>query len=458
MKTSIILIIFMTISFVSVHGQITFQKTYGTTNNDYGYTITSTFDGGYILAGSYNNGMIGVIKVNEYGDTIWVKTLPFSNSKAYSIIQTTDSNFVLAGTTNSSAFVFKINSIGDTIWTRNINYGIYPLVARKIVEDDFGNLIFVGSQEILQGNNCCSPLIVKLYENGNIIWNSFIECPSPFGCRLKEIFIDKEGNYIVSGDTPYPNVPTARLTKLDTSGNVLWNKYYSQINASIGSIIQSQDSDYVSIGINWANDSMPVIKTDKNGNLISFNEYKGIGTHWYGASIDTTNGGYLISGNNGNTNNDIFLIKLDFNNQLLWTNIYGDTLNDNCSKMESTSDGGCIILGSTNSFGTGNSDFYLIKTNQNGLVDGQTENNLTNNIIFIYPNPFSTSTTIKFVKNLNNATLIIRNVMGQEIEKINNIYGNEIQLQRKGLNNGIYFITLTKDNSIILFDKLIIIN
>ena len=98
----LILTLITFITLTVAHGQITFEKTYGTINDDYGYSVAETFDGGYIIGMSYNNGPLGIIKTNSQGDTLWTKMYSFLNIYPYysftgSIIQTSDSNYVFVG-------------------------------------------------------------------------------------------------------------------------------------------------------------------------------------------------------------------------------------------------------------------------------------------------------------------------------------------------------------------------
>jgi len=89
----------------------------------------------------------------------------------------------------------------------------------------------------------------------------------------------------------------------------------------------------------------------------------------------TTDGGYVIAGQTdsfGAGDGDLYLVKTDTLGDTLWTRTYGGTGSEwsylwICS-VKQTADGGYIIAGSTNSFGVGNFDVYLIKTDANGLV------------------------------------------------------------------------------------------
>ncbi len=209
MKIRTYLTIFLAFYSVFMCGQISFQRTYGSVNKDVGLAVASTFDGGYIMTGSYDNDKIGVIRTDSYGNSIWIKTYDFQNAESTSIIQTSDSNFVIAGSIDNDFLVFKINSIGDTIWTTRNGPNSIPFVAQDIAEDLNGNLIVAVSMEVLT-EICCWPYIYKFDPFGSLLWYKGYDCPSYNGCRFEDVFIDIEGNYLVTGDTPYPNIPISK--------------------------------------------------------------------------------------------------------------------------------------------------------------------------------------------------------------------------------------------------------
>lgn len=90
----------------------------------------------------------------------------------------------------------------------------------------------------------------------------------------------------------------------------------------------------------------------------------------------------------------------------------------------------------------------------NGTVS--VDENLNKNNIHVFPNPSNSSVTIQFNSEMNNAELNIYNIYGQKIITIKNSSGDRIIINKDKLQNGVYFILLTKDNKIIASDKLLI--
>lgn len=76
--------------------------------------------------------------------------------------------------------------------------------------------------------------------------------------------------------------------------------------------------------------------------------------------------------------------------------------------------------------------------------------------INIYPNPFSTQTTIHSDTPLHNAILTVYNCFGQSVAQVKNINGQTVAFIRDNLASGLYFVQLTEENKIIAIDKLII--
>src|SRR6266478_2537796 len=102
MKAPCFLVLFLHLTVASTSAQVTFEKTYGGPGSDIGLSVQQTSDGGYVIVGqtqSYGAGSwdVYVVKTNSSGDTLWTKTYGGTNNDVgYSIRQTTDGGYIIA--------------------------------------------------------------------------------------------------------------------------------------------------------------------------------------------------------------------------------------------------------------------------------------------------------------------------------------------------------------------------
>ena len=151
-----------------------------------------------------------------------------------------------------------------------------------------------------------------------------------------------------------------------------WEQTYGGIDHDWGtSGKQTSDGGYIITGStssfgNGSNDVW-LIKTDSQGDSIWTKTFGG--THQKGKSVQqTTDGGYIICGTREDIPEigDVYLIKTDSQGDSIWTKTFGGVENDEGYSVQQTTDGGYIITGETNSFGNGESDVWLVKTDSQG--------------------------------------------------------------------------------------------
>jgi hypothetical protein len=92
-----------------------------------------------------------------------------------------------------------------------------------------------------------------------------------------------------------------------------------------------------------------------------------------GVTVEETNdGGYILTGYTTGGEygqEDLLLIKTNAEGNTIWRKVYGGPGSDNGWAVRQTLDGGYIVVGFTNSFGSGQMDVYLIKTNKDGVKE-----------------------------------------------------------------------------------------
>ena len=162
---------------------------------------------------------------------------------------------------------------------------------------------------------------------------------------------------------------------LDISRAILWTKKYGGAGDDYGhSVKETSAGEYVIAGYTNSygagGSDVYFIKTDMNGNLVRENTYGG-SYNDRGYSIwETFDGGYILVGYtnspSGGGYGDVYLIKTDANGIALWEKTYGGAYEEYGYSVQETTDGGYIIVGNTASFGAGDLDVYLIKTDASG--------------------------------------------------------------------------------------------
>jgi hypothetical protein len=155
---------------------------------------------------------------------------------------------------------------------------------------------------------------------------------------------------------------------LPTSGG--WMKTFGETGDDCGySVLQTPDGGYIVTGYAELDDVW-LIKTDGNGNKIWDRTFGGPDFEWGGQSVQqTTDKGYIIVGitnSFGAGGYDVWLIKTNSIGKEIWNKTFGGRDLDCGFSVQQTTDGGYIIAGQTQSFGAGDWDFWLIKTDDNG--------------------------------------------------------------------------------------------
>ena len=180
-----------------------------------------------------------------------------------------------------------------------------------------------------------------------------------------------DGGYVIVGSTGSYGAGNddVWLIKTDSSGNAVWNKTFGGSTGDRGySVQQTSDGGHViggSTGSYGADQSdVWLIKTDSSGGM-AWNRTFGGPLHDYGYSVgQTSDGGYIVAGSAvsyGAGDADVWLIRTDSSRNPTWDKTLGGSHSDYSWSIKQTSYGGYIIAGYTSSYGAGGYDIWLLK-------------------------------------------------------------------------------------------------
>jgi hypothetical protein len=335
-------------------GTIMWEKSIGGKS---AYSVQQTADGGYIISGdrdtlvnSISNHDCWIAKLNGGGSIEWEKTYGgTAGDYAYSIAQTTDGGYIIAGQTLSS-------------------------------DGDISNY---------HGTGDC--WIIKLDSEGNLVWQKAL------GGSLQDVAYDAkqttDGGFIVSGSTSSidGNVINplhysgAWLIKLDANGSIVWQKVYG--SGSGYSICQTSDGGYAFTSNPFGNtngvigshglEDFWIVKLDAVGNLVWQKAVGGSFDERPRSIIQSADGGIVVAGRTSSINGDIvgnhggldfWIVKLSLSGDLQWAKALGGIGQDEGYSIYQTQDLGYIVAGTSTSNNSGDvgsnhggNDFWIIK-------------------------------------------------------------------------------------------------
>ncbi|MFH1321671.1 MAG: T9SS type A sorting domain-containing protein [Bacteroidota bacterium] len=417
---SFIALLNLCICFFHANAQVIFQETFGGIGSDFGESVQQTADGGYIITGvTYSFGAGGMdvylIKTSSTGDTLWTKAYGGTDEdKGWSVQQTSDGGYIITGYTGSfgagsfDVYLIKTNSSGDTLWTKvyggtsgDGGYSVQQTADSGYIITGYTNSFGAGSYDVY---------LIKTNSSGNTLWTkTYGGTDWDEGHSVQQT---ADGGYIITGKTGSSGAGDwdVYLIKTNSSGDTLWTKTYGGTDGDEGySVQQTADGGYIITGSTYSfgtgQEDVYLIKTNSTGDTLWTKTYGGINNDVGNSVQQTLDGGYIIAGwmySTGAGSYDVYLIKTNPNGDTLWTKIFGGIGFDGGSFVQQTADGGYIITGG------GFDRVYLIKTDAYGNVgcNQSATTTIVGNTATQVGNP---STIIGSGAMVNNTTTIVSN-------------------------------------------------
>ena len=407
---SAITFIFLSISILQAQPVIEWEHSLGGNDSELAYAIRQTSDGGFITVGvTFSNdvdvsgnhssffGDVWLVKLDENGEIQWQHCLGGTNDEyGYSLEITPDGGFIIAGSSGSSNgdvttnngsrdyWIVKTDDLGNIEWEKSYG-GSFDDEAFSIALTSDSGFIVTGYSYSSNGdvtghhgdNSYPDYWLLKLDNNGNLQWEKSLGGVSDD--RAQRVINTNDGGYMVAGisysdDGDVTNhhdftfTSDAWIVKLDSVGNISWENslggsFYDGANA----VVQKTNGNYVVAA--YASSDDGDVSNAHGANDYWIVELNSLGDIvWektYGGFLDdvptnisfTSSGDYFVAGyadsDNGVTGHhnesDYWPMKLDTNGNIIWEHAFGGSIVDRAFDGMQTSDGGYILAGASNS-------------------------------------------------------------------------------------------------------------
>jgi hypothetical protein len=385
------------------------SQTFGGTANESCQSICQTSDGGFIAAGytvppSSGNFDLYLVRTDPDGGLLWEKTYGGSALDiGYSVAQTADSGFVVSGMTESfgdrKAWLVMVDKDGDLQWQQT--YGGTGVFSVVCMNDGY---LMAG-----YGYNTSSSSydfwLARTDLDGNELWSQMYGGGN--GEEAWSVQPTTGGGYVLAGYTQSYGAGGRDfwIVRTDQSGSVLWSKVYGGSQDDWAwSIVETSDLGYAVAGhttsFGAGGYDAWLLKLNSSGDLEWSKSYGGAGQDVAYCVRRSYGGGYAISGYTdtiGSGAYDFWLVRTAAEGTLSWQTSFGGGSIDMCREVRQTADGGFILGGQTGSFGEGGSDMWLILlAPELGLPEQPSPSSGDVFVSNPEPNPFSWSTEFEY--------------------------------------------------------------
>jgi hypothetical protein len=315
-------------------GNLELEQTYGGADREVGSSLVQTSDGGYALAGSTTSFGAGnidfwLVKTDLEGNMMWNQTYGGTETDdVVSMVQTSDGGYALLGRTNSFGagiwdfWLVKTDPDGNMLWNQTYG-GTEWDIPYSLIQTSDGGYTLAGYTESF-GEGGKDYWLIMVDTEGNMVWNQTYG-----GTEADEVTAmvkTSDGGYALVGSSTSIAISGVWLVKTDADGNTVWSKRLipagSQLS-DVTSVVETSDGGYALSG-DAPYHSIWVIKTDANGDILFYESYEAE-TGWHMSSdcmIQASNGDYVLAGHispvEGGIAPDVLLIKTDNEIPKIW--------------------------------------------------------------------------------------------------------------------------------------------
>ncbi len=360
-----------------------FELAVGGPAHEAGRAVQQISDGGYIACGqSESTGDTHddafLFRATREGELVWKKWYGGTGIEfCHSVVETPDHGFLLVGTTTSTGagledvYIIRTDGDGTMVWEKTIG-GAGNDAGFSVMRAIDGGYLIAGDTFVGEEGDS-NVLVAKLDEDGALVWQKTYGGElGDFGRKIIQTF---DRGLIVAGYTFSSGAGSTDgyLLRLNNVGDLLWEKTYGSAEAEyIDSAALADDGGFVLVGYQWIpeeeKNGLFAVKTDAGGNQQwARNYHAGRDTYGHGA-IAIPGDGFLFVGHiSSRHEDDVFLLRTDAMGRRIFRRPIGGNQSDEAINVAPTDDGGFIIVGDTSSYGAGDEDMYLLKTDRNGF-------------------------------------------------------------------------------------------
>jgi hypothetical protein len=351
---------------LSIAPAVEWDKTYGAGGIGDAYSIVQTSDGGYALAGTSGAGA-SLFKTDAAGNVQWNQAVGTSMDTVNSMIQTSDGGYALVGCAydvgNGDFLLVKTDASGNMQWNRTYGFGDSWETAYSVVQTIDGGYALAGSTDHFGPTDFW---LVKTDAFGNMQWNTSYGGSGYSGDFGVSVVQTSDGGYALAGGTNSYGAGLEQfwLIKTDASGNAQWSKTYGALTRDeyAYSCIQTSDGGYALAGSTTYGgaENAWLVKTDTAGNL----QWSDTFSYACASSVvQTSDGGYALAGfTTGSSGASFWFAKTYAGDGIVqWSRAYGAAYANSAYSVVQTSDGGYALAGGVEQWATGPDNFRLLK-------------------------------------------------------------------------------------------------